>query len=390
MYLRNVMDLTKHGGLANNSAVFTGEQFGLSHNVCMSNLPSQFDNLVNKRKQSVDYLSEGHLKDTFIPVIGVILQCISHGGKIMAAGNGGSAAQSQHFCSELMGRLKNKRSPIPAISLSSDISLITCIANDYGYERIFSRQIEGLGKVHDVFMAFTTSGKSRNIIEALYECKSQGIFSVVFTGGNTDNIKQLADYVVEVPDEDTAIVQEIHMQLIHILCEIVECNLVESISVWDEVLKLGHEGYKCLILDRDGVINHVKANGYVSSTSEFVFRKDFLNHIKPLSETFRYIFVVSNQKGIGKGLMTMEELENVHEKMIENILNHGGRIDKIYVSTSADNNAIDNKPNTGLANKIIEEFPNVDFNNTVVVGDSASDYLFADKLKSKFVYARTR
>ena len=390
MYLRNVMDLTKHGGLANNSAVFTGEQFGLSHNVCMSNLPSQFDNLVNKRKQSVDYLSEGHLKDAFIPVIGVILQCISHGGKIMAAGNGGSASQSQHFCSELMGRFKNKRSPIQAISLCSDISLITCIANDYGYERIFSRQIEGLGKANDVFVAFTTSGKSRNIIEALHECKSQGICSIVFTGGSTDNIKQLADFIIDVPYEDTAVVQEIHMQLIHLLCEIVESNFVESNSVWDEVLKLGKVGYKYLILDRDGVINHVKANGYINSSSEFVFRRDFLNYIKQLSETFSYIFVVSNQKGVGKGLMTMEELESVHEKMIGNILNHGGRIDKIYISTSADNNAMENKPNIGLANKIIEDFPCVDFDNTVVVGDSASDYLFADKLKSKFVYARTR
>ncbi len=390
MYLRNVMDLTKHGNFADNSTVFTGEYFSLPHDISLSNLTNQFTDLVNKRIHSIDFLSGSLLKDTIIPIIEVVLQCVFQGGKIMAAGNGGSAAQSQHFCSELMGRLKNKRSPIQAISLCSDISLITCIANDYGYERVFSRQIEGLGKANDVFVAFTTSGRSRNILEALQECKSLDICSIAFTGGNIDNIKQLADYVVDVPYEDTAVVQEIHMQLIHILCEILESNLVESNSVWDEVLQLGHEGYKYLILDRDGVINHVKANGYISSTSEFVFRQDFLNHIKPLSETFRYIFIVSNQKGIGKGLMTMEELEFVHKKMVEDILILGGRIDKIYVSTSADNNAIDNKPNTGLANKIIEEFPNVDFNNTVVVGDSASDYLFADKLKSKFVYARTR
>lgn len=356
----------------------------------MSNLSSLIFDLIRKRIQSVDYLNEKLQKEVIPTVLDVISQCISQGGKIMTAGNGGSASQSQHFCSELVGRFKSKRTPIKAVSLCSDISLITCIANDFGYERIFSRQIECLGNVNDVFVAFTTSGMSRNIIEALHECKSKGICSVVFTGGITENIKQLADYVVEVPDEDTAVVQEIHMQLIHILCEIVESNLVESISVWDEVLKLGHQGYKCLILDRDGVINHIKSNGYICSTSEFVFRKDFLNYIKPLSETFRYIFVVSNQKGIGKGLVTMEELADVHEKMIEYIINHGGRIDKIYVSTSADNNAIENKPNIGLANKIKEDFPCVDFNNTVVVGDSASDYLFADKLKCKFVYARTR
>ncbi len=384
------MDLTRHGKSSNISTVFTGESFSMSPHMSMSNLTNQFVSLVNKRIQSINILCESRLQEVIIPIIEVVLLCVSHGGKIMAAGNGGSASLSQHFCSELMGRFKNKRSPIQAISLCSDISLITCIANDFGYERVFSRQIEGLGKANDVFVAFTTSGKSRNIVEALQECKSLGICTIVFTGKNTDNIKQLADYVIDVQYENTAVVQEIHMQLIHILCEILESNLVESNSVWDEVLKFGHEGYKYLILDRDGVINHVKANGYINSTSEFVFRSDFLNHIKSLSETFCYIFIVSNQKGVGKGLMTMEELKFVHEKMIENILNYGGRIDKIYVSTSAGNNAIENKPNIGLANKIKEEFPCVDFNNTVVVGDSASDYLFADKLKSKFVYARTR
>lgn len=390
MYLRNVMDLTRHGKKTNNSTVFTGESFSLLPNVNPSNLSSQYNNFVDKRKLSVDFLSDGHLKDTLISVIGIIFQCILHGGKIMATGNGGSASQSQHFCSELMGRLKNKRSPIQAISLCGDISLITCIANDYGYERVFSRQIEGLGNANDVFVAFTTSGKSRNILEALLECKSKGIRSVVFTGGKTDNLQGLSDYIVDVPCADTAVVQEIHMQLIHILCEIIESNLVEVNSVWDEVLKLGHEGYKYLILDRDGVINHVKANGYINSPTEFVFREDFLKYIQPLSKNFHHIFIVTNQKGVGKGLMTKEEMESVHRKMIEKILDQGGRIDKIYVSTSADNNSIENKPNIGLANKIKEDFPCVDFASTVVVGDSASDYLFADKLKSKFVYARTR
>ena len=385
-----VMNLTKHREQVMSSTVFTGEGFNLPPNVNVSNLTKQYVGLVKKRIEAIGFLSEKHLQDAVIPIVEVFLKCISQKGKIMIAGNGGSASQSQHFCSELMGRFKNKRSPIQAVSLSSDTSLLTCIANDYGYERIFSRQIEGLGKANDVFVAFTTSGKSRNIIEALHECKSQGVYSVVFTGNNTDNIKQFADYIIDVPYGDTAVVQEIHMLLIHILCEIIESNLTESNSVWDEVLRLGHGGYKYLILDRDGVINHVKANGYINSTSEFVFRGDFLNHIKQLSETFRYIFVVSNQKGIGKGLMTMDELESVHGKMIESIVNLGGRIDKIYVSTSADNNAIENKPNIGLANKMKEDFPCIDFNITVVVGDSTSDYLFADKLKSKFVYARTR
>lgn len=384
------MELIKQQEQHTNSTVYTDDMINLSHENKHTNLSIIYDSLVKQRIQSIEFLYKNHLKENIIHVISDILYHILQGGKIITAGNGGSAAQSQHFCSELMGRLKTKRSPIQAISLSSDISIITCIANDYGYERIFSRQLEGIGNANDVFIAFTTSGLSRNIIEALLECKSLGIYSIVFTGSNPGKIKELANSIIDIPYDDTAVVQEIHMQIIHILCEIIESNLSESNSVWDEILRLGHEGYKYLILDRDGVINHVKANSYINSFSEFEFRKDFLNNIKQLAETYRYIFVVSNQKGIGKGLMTIEELESVHEKMIENIFKHGGRIDKIYVSTSADNNAIENKPNIGLANKIKEDFPCVDFNSTVVVGDSASDYLFADKLKSKFVYARTR
>ena len=384
------MDLTRHGVQAKNSAVLTDEAFSLSHGKTLSNISSHYDALANCRIQSVGILSSRRVKDLLLIVTEVVIQHILQKGKILVAGNGGSASQSQHFCSELMGRLKKRRSPICAISLCADISLTTCIANDFGYERVFSRQIEGLGNENDVFIAFTTSGKSRNIIEALHECKQQGITTIVFTGEKTESLCQLADYIVDTPNEDSAIVQETHLQLIHMMSEMIEDIIEKSTSIWDEVLALGRQDYKCLILDRDGVINHAKANGYIQLPSELVLREDFLQYIKKLSETFQYIFVVSNQKGVGKGLMTMDDLERIHEKMMEEITSRDGKINKIYVSTSADNNAADSKPNTGLADKIKADFPDVDFRRTIVVGDSASDYLFATKLRSNFVYGRTR
>ena len=390
MNLRDVMDLTRHGEQAMNSAVLTDEAFSLSHGKTSSNFSSRYDALANCRIQSAGILSSRRVKDLLLIVTEVVIQHILQKGKILVAGNGGSASQSQHFCSELMGRLKKRRSPICAISLCADISLTTCIANDFGYERVFSRQIEGLGNVNDVFIAFTTSGKSRNIIEALLECKQQGITTIVFTGEKTDSLCQLADYIIDTPNEDSAIVQETHLQLIHMMSEMIEDIIEKSTSIWDEVLALGRQDYKFLILDRDGVINHAKANGYIQFPSELVLREDFLQYIKKLSETFQYIFVVSNQKGVGKGLMTMDDLERIHEKMMEEITSRDGKINKIYVSTSADNNAADSKPNTGTADKIKANFPDVDFSRTIVVGDSASDYLFATKLRSKFVYARTR
>lgn len=389
-FLRDVMDLTKHGEQATVSAVVTVERFGLPNDNSLSDLCTQYNALSNLRIKSSELLRNYNIRESLLSAINAIVKHIQNKGKIIVAGNGGSASQSQHLCSELMGRLKNKRSPIQAISLCADISLITCIANDFGYERIFSRQVEGLGNANDVFIAFTTSGKSRNIIEALLECKTQNICSIVFTGSETDTLKRLADHIVSVPLADTAIIQEVHMQLVHIMCEIIEDFFSDKNSPWDEVITLGQKGFKYLILDRDGVINHVKANGYIQSSSEFIFCKDFLEHIKQLSEIYQHIFIVSNQKGVGKGLMTKEELESVHQKMITDISNQGGRIDNIYVSTNADSNAIENKPNTGLADKIIKDYPYVDFNSTVVVGDSASDYLFANNLKCRFVYARTR
>ena len=105
----------------------------------------------------------------------ILAECLKLGGKIITAGNGGSASQSEHFSSEMMGRLKNSRTPFPSLSLSSNASLLTCIGNDFGFERIFSRQIEGIGTTKDVFLAFTTSCKSRNIIEALNVCKNSNI-----------------------------------------------------------------------------------------------------------------------------------------------------------------------------------------------------------------------
>lgn len=384
------MNLTSQMEQTKKSAVFTGETFCFSKNESLSNISQQLDTLIDRRKESVNIIADIDLRNTLIKISEVLCCHILNYNKVLVAGNGGSASQSQHFCSELMGRLKRRRSPIQAISLCSDTSLITCIANDFGYERVFSRQIEGLGNANDIFIGFTTSGKSRNIVEALLECKSRNILTIIFTGKTSDSIKNLADFVVEIPIEDAAIVQEIHMQLIHILCEIIENNIQANDTVWKEVIELGQQGYKHLILDRDGVINYIKANGYIKSPSEFIPREDFLQNIKQLSETFHNIFVVSNQKGIGKGCLSFEELEVVHKKMNNEISYWGGRIDRIYVGINAADDAIENKPNIGMADLIKKDFPEVDFSQAIVVGDSMSDYLFAKNLQSKFIYVRTR
>lgn len=318
-----------------------------------------------------------------------IIDCYCRGGKIITAGNGGSAAQSQHFIAELMGKMKQYREPIAAISLNSDISVLTCIANDFGFERVFSRQLEGIATSKDLFIAFTTSGKSRNILEALQVCDIRGVPSLVVTGKANDTIKKLCNSIIELPSTDTALIQEIQLIITHIICEAIEQIVSDSKTYknsWNAVVDLGTKGYQYLILDRDGVINNTKANSYISNIEEFSFTEGFLSNIVKLSNTYKRIFIATNQRGVGKGYMTKGDLDKIHFWMLERIKSMGGRIDKIYTSIGVDSSDILRKPNIGMAKQIQHDYPEVQFEKTVVVGDSFSDRLFADNINAKYIH----
>lgn len=151
-----------------------------------------------------------------------IASAIQNGKRIYAFGNGGSAAEAQHFTTELIGRFIGNRRSLPAISLSADSSALTCIANDFGYDKVFSRQVEGLVQDGDVVVGFTTSGRSSNVLEGLITAKSLGGFSVLVTGNHQSENSILADIVLEIGGEKTAIIQEIHLMVIHVLCELIE------------------------------------------------------------------------------------------------------------------------------------------------------------------------
>lgn len=345
---------------------------------------------VNKRKLAVDSLTDKTVQESIIIASKIIKSCLSEGNKILVAGNGGSAAQSQHFCAELMGRMKLTRNPFNVISLCGDISTLTCIANDFGYERVFSRQIEGLAKEGDVFIGFTTSGKSRNILEAINVCNTNGVKVVLLTGDLATEIMPQCNCVIKTKLDDVCLIQEVQMQIIHMICEIVEIDLSSSRSVWDELFSIKTSQSSCLILDRDGVINHVKANGYITDPGEFELNDDFKRIVKKIADKFRYIFVTTNQKGVGKGIMSQHELDIIHKKLIEEVESLGGRIDKIYSSTSVDPNDINRKPNIGMANHIKKDYPIVDFTCSVVVGDSEADRLFANNIGAQYLYAENR
>jgi D-sedoheptulose 7-phosphate isomerase len=150
------------------------------------------------------------------------IHCMKQGGKILLAGNGGSAADAQHIAGEFVSRFAFDRPGLPAIALTTDSSILTAIGNDYGYEKLFARQVQALGQKGDVFIAYSTSGKSPNILLALQEARARGLVCVGLTGNLGGPMSEICDHLLEVPSPDTPKIQEGHLVLGHILCGLVE------------------------------------------------------------------------------------------------------------------------------------------------------------------------
>lgn len=181
----------------------------------LSNLDEQVSLL--RRLESVD-LAVAQAGD-------VLARSLLDGGKVMFCGNGGSAADSQHLAAELMGRFIKDRRPISAIALSTDTSVLTCVGNDYSFDEVFARQVQGLGRKGDVLVAISTSGNSRNVIRAAEEAKAIGVSVIGLLGHNGGILKELCDLAIIVPSQVTARIQESHILIGHTLCGLIEQNL---------------------------------------------------------------------------------------------------------------------------------------------------------------------
>lgn len=156
------------------------------------------------------------------------ITCFRQGGKILLAGNGGSAADAQHIAGEFVSRFAFDRSGLPAIALTTDTSILTAIGNDYGYEKLFARQVQAHGRRGDVFIGYSTSGRSPNILRAFDEARAMGLICIGLTGNRGGPMGELCDYLLEVPSSNTPKIQEGHLVLGHILCGLVENALFEA------------------------------------------------------------------------------------------------------------------------------------------------------------------
>ena len=172
------------------------------------------------------------IADRLAPAIVVVaeqlINTLQAGGKILICGNGGSAADAQHFAAELVGRFRRERPGWPAIALTVDTSVLTSLGNDYGFEQIFARQVQALGRPGDILVAISTSGRSQNVLAAVEVASALGMRTVGLTGQGTSQLGELVDHHLPIPSDNTVFIQQGHMAVIHVLCELVEERLVSQ------------------------------------------------------------------------------------------------------------------------------------------------------------------
>ena len=167
---------------------------------------------------------------TLAEVAARLVETLRAGRKVLVAGNGGSAAEAQHFAAELVGRFRRERAPHAVLSLTTDTSILTAIANDYAYEDVFGRQVFALGRPGDLLLAFSTSGESENLLRAAMAARQRQLVVVALTGARPSRLERLADVTVRVPVADPAEAQELHKIITHILCDLVESELAAGES----------------------------------------------------------------------------------------------------------------------------------------------------------------
>jgi len=168
---------------------------------------------------------EQELTPLIAEMVELMVDTFQRGGKVLVMGNGGSAADAQHFVAEIVGRFKMERRGLPALALSTDTSILTAIGNDYGFDRIFSRQVEALAATGDLVIGISTSGNSPNVLLALQLARETGCRTVGLLGKDGGSIKNVCDLALIVPTNDTPRVQEVHITIIHIVCDLLEKTL---------------------------------------------------------------------------------------------------------------------------------------------------------------------
>lgn len=183
---------------------------------------SLFEEILRQNREAIERSFTPSQLGVLEKIAQVMAEALRSGHKLLLCGNGGSAADSQHIAAEFIGRFKRERRSLPALALTTDTSILTAIGNDYSYEQVFSRQVEGVGEKGDVLIALSTSGNSKNVLEAVKAAKAKRIATVGFTGARGGTLKEAADYCFQAQSPETPHIQEVHITALHALSEVVE------------------------------------------------------------------------------------------------------------------------------------------------------------------------
>lgn len=291
----------------------------------------------------------------------ILIEAFRNGGQAIFMGNGGSSADAQHIAAEFSGRYMLERPALPGVCLSN-IAPVTAIGNDYSYDLVFKRQIEGICRKGDVVIGMSTSGNSKNVILAMEAAKERGAITISFTGDG-GRMREIADHAVVIPSKETPRIQEGYLCACHTMCGIVERELF---------------GQRAVLIDRDDTI--AKDVPYCDDPAKFELYEHVPPAIKRLNDAGYKVIVVTNQSGIGRGYFTEEILSRIHDKMVRTVEAAGGRIDDVFhCPHTPDDHCSCRKPEVGMGLAAITKHsinPRISF----MVGDHEKDMEFGRRL----------
>lgn len=304
--------------------------------------------------------------EQIIAVSDMIADAIRDGHQVLFMGNGGSSADAQHLAAELSGRYLFDRPAMPGVCLSN-IAPVTAIGNDYGYDIVFSRQVEAFAGEGDVVIGFSTSGNSKNVILAFEKAKEIGAVTVSFTGPK-GRMRDMADYAVIIPSEETPHIQEGYMVAGHMMCCLIERSMF---------------GNKAVFIDRDDTI--AKDVPYCDDPCKFELFEGIPDQIRRLNDAGYLVIMVTNQSGIGRGYFSEETLSRIHGKMGSELERAGAHLDDIYhCPHHPDDGCACRKPNTLMGVEAVKKH-RVDVKRSYMIGDSDADMEFGRRLGLKTI-----
>jgi len=297
-------------------------------------------------------------------VADLIKTSIRKGGQVIFMGNGGSSADAQHIAAEFSGKYLFDRPAMAGVALSN-IAPVTAIGNDYSYDMVFQRQIEAGCRKGDVVVGFSTSGKSRNVLLAMEAAKRMGAATVSFTGDG-GVLKNMVDIGVVIPSKETPRIQEGYMVACHIICGMVERELF---------------GKKAVFVDRDDTL--AKDVPYCNEPGKFKFLPGAPKAIAKLNAAGYIVIVITNQSGIARGLFDEDTLDAIHDKMMKEVAEAGGKIEDVFFCPHhPDDGCTCRKPETDLGVAAIFKH-NVNPSASFMIGDHDKDMEFGKRLGLK-------